>query len=386
MKKFLFSILMLCLAYTNASAQNTLQAVDLSAEAGDDVYLEFNLTNAAKIRTVEFKLYLPEGVTIGDLNSVQLNGERLSAGDDHVAKVTHPGDYYKFLVSSMENTPFTGNDGVVFSVIINIANTVAEGAHSIFVKDLLLTNSETDEPYETASIESTLTITGVSDGKVKLNENTTTLPIAKSGANVVVTRTINPGVWSTICLPFDMDETQIISAFGDDVEFCEFKSVTKSGDNYTIKFSSFDKSEGLGMNTPCLIKTTSKITTFTVNGVDIDAEETPSVKKSSNYFYGTNKAGKVLEKDYLFLNGNKIYYSKGTTTIKGFRGYFFVNGYSSASAPEIELLIDGEEATNIEGLSIVGEDGRIYNLKGQHVENPTEKGVYIKNGKKFVIK
>ena len=31
-------------------------------------------------------------------------------------------------------------------------------------------------------------------------------------------------------------------------------------------------------------------------------------------------------------------------------------------------------------------DGRIYNLMGVEVKNPTASGIYIRNGKKFIIK
>ena len=41
---------------------------------------------------------------------------------------------------------------------------------------------------------------------------------------------------------------------------------------------------------------------------------------------------------------------------------------------------------SIEGIEIEGaNDGKIYNLKGQEVKNP-QKGVYIQNGKIFIIK
>ncbi len=392
MKKYLFSIMMLCMAFTNASAQNTLKAVDLSAEAGDDVYLDFNLTNAAKIRTVEFTLQLPEGVTIDDLGSVKLNDSRLGTGDDHAPLVNKLGSGdYKFLIGSSKNTPFTGNDGVVFSVVINIANTVATGAHSIYVKDLLLTDSETDAAYETASLESTLTITGVSDGKVKLNENSTNPPIAQASVNVKVTRTIKANSWSTICLPFDCTATKYKAAFGSDVELASISYAAVSAGKITLYCSPFTGK--MVANTPYFIKTSSDVAQFDVDNVtiklpsdeiaiDINDEEEENVMGA---FYGTIKAGTIIPEDYLFLNSNKFYYSKGTTTIKGFRAYVYLKDFTSASSPEIDLVIDGQ-TTKLDELNVVDGEGRVYNLKGQHVEKPTEKGVYIKNGKKFVIK
>ena len=45
-----------------------------------------------------------------------------------------------------------------------------------------------------------------------------------------------------------------------------------------------------------------------------------------------------------------------------------------------------DKATDIEGIEIEGaKNGKIYNLNGQEVKNP-QKGVYIQNGKIFIIK
>ena len=47
-------------------------------------------------------------------------------------------------------------------------------------------------------------------------------------------------------------------------------------------------------------------------------------------------------------------------------------------------LSDGG-GTKVEGITVTSDDGQYYNLKGQKVATPTEKGVYIKNGKKVVM-
>lgn len=107
-------------------------------------------------------------------------------------------------------------------------------------------------------------------------------------------------------------------------------------------------------------------------------------------FIGTLRAGTTIPADNIFLGtDNKFYYSDGSNTIKGFRGYFWLKDFKSSDASrQIKLMVDGEEATGIEGLYINGEavaEG-VYNLKGQRVDMPTQKGVYIKDGKKVVIK
>ena len=156
-------------------------------------------------------------------------------------------------------------------------------------------------------------------------------------------------------------------------------------------------------NTPHIIKSSRDITEFTVDKVNIapgvspitevkewiyneeidDDEEVPTGR-----FIGVYTADTTIPKDNLYISGNKFYYSDGTTTIKGLRGYFWVSGFASSpvsAAPAIRMEVDGE-ATNIEGLQVIIDDGTFYNLKGQKVSTPNEKGIYIRNGKKVVIK
>ena len=135
----------------------------------------------------------------------------------------------------------------------------------------------------------------------------------------------------------------------------------------------------------------SDITEFSVDGVTISSAGVKNVDildtdeiETVGTFYGTLKAGTSIPNNDLFLSNNKFYYSTGSTVIKGFRGYFWLDGFDGSSMAPI-FNVDGE-ATNIDGLQIVNGDGRIYNLNGQHVENPTKKGVYIQNGNKVVIK
>ena len=59
----------------------------------------------------------------------------------------------------------------------------------------------------------------------------------------------------------------------------------------------------------------------------------------------------------------------------------------TANAPEARVLVTfDDETTGIETVDYVQKtDGLYYNLSGQRVNKPT-KGLYIVNGKKFVVK
>ncbi len=72
--------------------------------------------------------------------------------------------------------------------------------------------------------------------------------------------------------------------------------------------------------------------------------------------------------------------------IKGFRAYFLLKNLP-ADVRSFALNL-GDEST---GISLILDpssegEGSVYSLDGRKVENATQKGVYIQNGKKVVIK
>ncbi len=172
----------------------------------------------------------------------------------------------------------------------------------------------------------------ITEFRTILDENSTTMPVTEAAANVRVKRTIKANEWSTICLPFAMTEAQVKAAFGDDVELADFASWTPEEDDegaivsITVGFTDVTEIEA---NHPYIIKVSSAISEFTVDGVDIDPEEEPVVQV-----------------------GRK-------TTTKAFRGYFMFSDvldayYDETSAP-IYISIGGE-TTRLDQLNIDGED------------------------------
>jgi len=273
-------------------------------------------------------------------------------------------------------------------VKIKVKDDASLGSFDITLKECLFEYNTSDKDY---ADDVTFKVT-VTD-RLILDEESTELPVAQSGVNVTVKRKMTAEKWATICLPFSMDESQLKAAFGNGVQLGNFDGYDADGDNFKVNFETVPLSDGLEANQPYIIKPSIAVESFNADNVDIEADEenafvrvggTKSNPKS--LFTGTLKAGAVIPADNLFISDSKFYYSKGTTTIKGFRGYFYLKDFSSsAGAPEIILNVDGE-TTRIDGLQFVTEDGKFYNLNGVQVENPTKKGVYIQNGKKVVIK
>ena len=244
---------------------------------------------------------------------------------------------------------------------------------------------------------------------VVLDENSTNLPDVATGVNVNVKRTINAGNWSTICLPFAMTEEQCKEAFGSDVKIADFKGTESEFDGednvigIKVKFQSVTSMEE---NHPYIIKVNEKITEFTADGVTIEPDEraciefdngeTGSSRIVYSGFYGTYVANTVLDKFTLFLSDNKFYYSAGKTKIKAFRGYFafhdILADVEGNSGAKIAFMVD-DIPTHIENYAAdrVYLEGAVYSIGGQLIgknvnKNQLKKGVYIRDGKKFVVK
>lgn len=238
---------------------------------------------------------------------------------------------------------------------------------------------------------------------ITLNENSESNTIeAKTGVNVTLKRTMVKGEWNTICLPFDVTEKQAKAAFGNDVKIVELDTEAAVDANVL----SFKDSKVILAATPYLIKPSavSETGTYTFEGVDIAKKnindnnaysfnllvDNPiSFKGIYNKVDITEDVQKSFKNNYAaFLGaGNKIYKADGSgNKTKGFRAYFAIPNGASASA--LRVVIDGT-ATSIKNIDseVVESNAPVYNLQGQRVNgNNLTPGIYVKAGKKFVVK
>lgn len=390
MKKKIFTLLALFAGVLSASAQNSVVVKDASIAAGKKGSISVELNNPGDVFVAyQLSVKLPAGITYEDVVAES------SRYTDHGVLGTFDAGTNVVTIACIDvsGTPgeaILGESGPLFSLIVSADNSLAPGT-TLPAQVLNMEFARTDESsFKPAAVDFNIEITD----KVILDEESTALPADQEDVNVLVKRTIKKDVWNTICLPMVVTKTEAQNIFGTDVQVAQLSAIAQEGSNVTISFTARTATNILLANKPYLIKTSKDVNEFTLESKTIVKNASPQTVLEDpdegitlGTFYGTVVSGTVIPKDDFFLSGNKFYYSTGATTIKGFRGYFNVVGFdSSAGAPEIDFVIDGEKTTNIEGIQILTDDGQYYNLKGQKVDNPTEKGVYIKNGKKVVIK
>ena len=403
MKKKIFLMITLLVGIVSAQATNDVVVGDVTIPQGGSgvVNIELN-NNDDEFTAYQFRLILPEGLNfVADKkgNPSFVAGDRY---DDHSISSSTLG---VFSCISTTLAPISGTSGSLLSVDVTASADVAVGTKlNVTLGEIECTTSGTSpKAVKFEDVTFTVTIGDPADTHVVLDETSTTAPVASGGAvDIMVKRTIKANEWSTLVLPFNMTEAQVKEALGSDVQLAEFEDYEAeyTGDDVTgltVNFVATDLTEGFYGNYPYLVKTSKDITEFIVTST-IDPDEEGAVVEYDNgksgkqrkvlgSLIGTYHAGDAIPNNGLFLSGNKFWYSTGGTKIKAFRAYFMLNEVLSGVAEaKVRFMVD-EDAAAIEGITPDMEDGVWYTLDGRQLNGkPTEKGVYIVDGKKVLIK
>lgn len=235
------------------------------------------------------------------------------------------------------------------------------------------------------------------------------------------------GKWYTMCLPFDMTAQQLKSAYGSKVEVVEFSDVdvvTKPNNDkiVTLKFKhpvTETKAHHPYMIHPSLHKGTQKGVKTTIVGIkkqeekqeSLDAQKVVKIADGVTYtFIGNYDKNKHLQQySYYYYSGDdETQYKNGFYKwIKSGSGIWtpytacvLMDKDNGANAkPSISYYlesIDGQ-TTAIDTLPVMPavhdmQQGKVYTITGQLVQQGTinlkalPQGVYIVNGKKYIVR
>ena len=232
---------------------------------------------------------------------------------------------------------------------------------------------------------------------INISESANNSITVQTGATVNLTRSLVKGMWNTICLPFAPTSTQADAIFGKDAKFAEFTSVS----NGVMQFTSVAGSLVAGK--PYLVLPTrddDASSPIVLTGVNIppSARNAGEVTIEGYTFKGIYSPTPFAKDDWYKIRfvaaGNKLKYpntenpnnTNESTPLKALRAYFILP--SASPAKDYFYDVDSFVPTSIANIQIEGDgDGAIYNIGGQRVEGKSlPKGIYIRDGKKFVVK
>jgi hypothetical protein len=392
-RKILFLVAIACSLFSLHAANNVVVPSVTVPQGGSGV-ISVELNNDKEYTAFSMKLTLPDGVSLVSVSK----GSRMV--ESHSLSANPATGMITCL--STANELFTGTSGELFTITVSADDELTIGA--------LLDATLTEVNFSTTSAEESLANVNfgitISENRVLLDETSTVAPVASGEpVDVKVRRTITAGNWNTICLPFAMTEAQCKAAFGNDVQLADFTGydVTENGDDIVGITVNFSDATAIEANHPYIIKVSSPVSEFTVDGVVIDPVEKPQV--SFGYTTGSGKKEVYHPSDFngtyvadfdfygdaesypLFLSGNNFYYAtESTRHMKAFRAYFDFDDYLSEAEPEesarIAIRIDDAPTGIVSVRKSEKSDNVYYDLSGRRVEKPG-KGFYIVNGKKI---
>ena len=301
----------------------------------------------------------PKDLTITSEELPDAKSTTVKTGDDYVTTISLPLSTAKFIM--------TANQGMKLVSKIELTALAAPEIETV-------TLDETSDNISTV----------ISDN-------------ADRTVNVTLKRTISKDYLNPVCLPFDLSAEKIAEVFGVGSVVSDYTSVEGTVMNFTPVTT-------MTANHPYIVQATESFDTKNIAGVTLKtiAEETiaegekeniVTFENSNSTFLGSfvgSPSIVVFSKDVemkLFLgkDGN-LYHPTSGSKMKGMRAYFDVTDLTSSEAKvniggslsSIGKLMNGEAMT-----------GKVYNLNGQYVGNTLDglaKGLYIINGKKYIVK
>lgn len=381
------------------------------------------------------------GLSNGNLTSNAFSATRISGNNDYDSSV------YR-VVYGKESTGENFN-GEIGHFTVSVDKTL-EGDNQVFtISNVVLANCSKETKGKGRNKKTYLTITSVkpegakftvtqpSPVSVTLDENSElsiteqlknwNISLGQEIDNLTIKRTINPGNWGTLVLPVPMTASEVKEVFGEssDVTFADLKGFgigENIVENIPTDWIFYTKlhTGALAANTIYYVKSNKKISQIVLHNKTIVSDPEDNINTRLLTIYCTdgstnNRTINVvlyyrkmqMEGGELFLNGNKYWFTSSqkqyVTNMKGFRA-----SYSNVAVPrgsdvptnilssiKINTLFENSPITNgIIDINIGNNfsnynDGKIYNLSGEYVGTDTgklQRGIYIRNGKKIVIK
>ena len=381
-----------------------------------ELVIQYQFDTEGAYTGYQLDIALPTGFTLthdASNNLTYTQGDCYANTHTIVTNYVTAENVYNCTCASILSDPLTGTSGVLIKLEINADASLEVGTTYMGTLQNMHLAKVNGQDVALADATFTLVVGEPIDPRVFLNEESTIVPEASDGpVDIVVQRTIKAGQWSTICLPFTMTEEQTKAAFGDDVQLMDFVDYDTVEDDATgdifqiiVNFEEVDLSRGFEANHPYVIKVSGEndITEFEVNStIEPDEEDACVIYDNGltgkkriifGWLQGTYHAQTVVPENGLFISNDQFWYSTGLTKMKAFRAYFEFDDVLTSiedAGTNIAMNFEENQSSGIsEKVSVKSEKSAEgwHTVDGRRLNGmPTQKGVYIKNGKKVVIK
>jgi hypothetical protein len=270
----------------------------------------------------------------------------------------------------------------IYDTIDHDGNTKALGDHNPVVVEFKYIRSGNEVPLAL-------------DLANNATDNSTAIANANGAtANVTLTgRTLyKDDSWNTICLPFNLT---LAGSPLDGATAKTLSAATMTGTHVDLTFG--DDATELVAGTPYIIKWASGEDIYepVFNGVTLSATEPVTMNFDNNHiqFIGYYDAFNITaaDEDIFYMTADDQLKSTAIDrTLKSCRAYFHFTANNGNSVKALTFSLNFGDEDGIKDLSKRNQESATdhwYDLEGRQIEQlPIHKGIYIKDGKKVVIK
>ncbi len=385
-KKLLLSALLLTttgFAYAEDTTGNYIkinnEEVNLVAGVDDEdegiIYIDLVNVDEHPWVAMQFDMCLPEGVDIAQeeeygeiFYSVECTDRMKYRGTPFSVAINKlkikindvDRDVYRFVIyDGTGNKPIkdksaNNNNPAILEVRLIATDQASTGEYDAYILNAILADSPSDG-------------SGVTGAQAN-NGN----PTEPSKFTIKINAPIGAGGYGSFSWPRDV-------VFGDDVEVFTASDYTGNGSLHLNPIAEGKVPAGTGViikgdASTIVNPETTKETVEAVTGNSLGETSSAPYEAGSDVFALTTRGGKA-----------GFYPVSAGVVIPQYKAYLTYVAPATGESTA-KFISFGDTATSIDALDMAEEEGDIYTLGGQKVQKTTMKGVYIKNGKKVVVK
>jgi len=203
--------------------------------------------------------------------------------------------------------------------------------------------------------------------------------------NLLLRRSLRPGSWNTLCLPFPMTRAEVRALWGNDTKLALLEGTEEWGtDEMKLVFSL--TRGGIEANVPYLIQVEETMGDMHwMTNRAVVWQERPEVQAGAITFLGNYRSGVTVPEGDYYVSQDKFYRSKGLSTMLAYRGSFRDNAPLGSRRLSFYLRGEDDVVTRIDVPDVEGPNGKAYDLSGRQRDRQG-KGILIYDGKKWMKK
>ena len=159
-----------------SNVDNTLYIENVTVEKRTQVTLSLKMKNNVEVTGFQCNLYFPKGVTVkkdkDDYPLIELSEERTTARNTNIFDAVEQADgSMMILANSTKSKSFTGTDGEVATITLNISSDIGSGDHTASIKGIALSDI-TGVSHDASDVYYTITVKADDPVEITANDYT----------------------------------------------------------------------------------------------------------------------------------------------------------------------------------------------------------------------